>query len=93
MHIVLNYLELSYRQGKSVISSLHKLVLVSWLNSKKARLLEIDSSPNWVLGTCKNKAILGISTVLALESAVGLPLLRLLPTTTNPSSSSSSARL
>lgn len=42
---------------------------------------------NWVLGTSKKEAILGIPVVSAVDTAVGLPLLRLLPTTVKLSSS------
>jgi hypothetical protein len=36
--------------------------------------------PHWVLGICKKEAISGILDVLAVETVVGLPRLRLLPT-------------
>ena len=48
---------------------------------------------NWVLGTCKKEAILGIPVISAVDIAEGLPLLRLLPTTIKLSSSVSSLAL
>jgi hypothetical protein len=45
--------------------------------------------PNYTTSTFRNKAILGIPVVSALERSVGLPLLRLLLTTRNLSSSAS----
>ena len=44
---------------------------------------------NYTTSTFRNKAILGIPIVSALERSVSLPLLRLLPTTRNLLSSTS----
>jgi hypothetical protein len=46
---------------------------------------------HWVLGICRKEAISGIPDVLAVKTVVGLPRLRLLPTTVKLMSSASLA--
>ena len=89
MHIVLKYLEIAYSVGLFDISLSIKLggvLSVSWLG---VGLTVLPKLLNYTTGTFRNKAILGIPIVLALERSVGLPLLHLLPTTRNPLSSAS----
>ena len=59
---------------------------MSWLG---VGLTVLPKLLNCTAGTFRNKAILGIPVVSALERSVGLPLLRLLLTTRNLLSSTS----
>ena len=89
MHIVLKYLEIAHSVRLFNISSSIKLggvLSVSWLG---VGLIVLPKLLNYTMGTFRNKVILGILVVLALERSVSLPLLCLLPTTRNLSLSAS----
>ena len=78
MHIILKYLEIAYSVGLFNISLSIKLggvLSVSWLG---VRLTVLPKLLNYTTSTFRNKVILGISVVLALERSVSLPLLCLL---------------